>query len=199
MIGGRGRTGPARGADLRYNMEISLEEAFHGKIASLACRHRWPAKFAPDPARGRAKARHCPTCGGQGRVRAQQGFFAIERTCPIARDAAKSSTIHAPCAGTGRVTRERSLSVNIPAGVEDGTRIRLRRGRGRKRGGRRAISIFSLDQAASIFSARRRRSLLPCPDLDGAGGARRRGQVHTLDGAAAKVNPGRRAIGSNSS
>ena len=73
-----------------------------------------------------SKPKTCGTCGGQGRVRAQQGFFAIERTCPTC--GGRGEIIENPCtvcAGSGRVTRERSLSVNVPAGVEDGTRIRL--------------------------------------------------------------------------
>ncbi|VTZ48453.1 chaperone Hsp40, co-chaperone with DnaK [Methylocella tundrae] len=124
---GGGRNGPVRGSDLRYNMEITLEEAFHGKVASLTL----PMSVNCDVCSGTgakagAKPRVCPTCGGQGRVRAQQGFFAIERTCPHCHG--RGDIIDdpcGPCGGSGRVTRERSLSVNIPSGVEDGTRIRL--------------------------------------------------------------------------
>ncbi|MCX8255485.1 chaperone Hsp40, co-chaperone with DnaK [Beijerinckiaceae bacterium RH AL1] len=126
--GGRqGAGGAGRGSDLRYNMEITLEEAFHGKTASL----KLPTSVSCDACSGTgakpgAKPRTCSMCHGQGRVRAQQGFFAIERTCPTCQG--RGEMIDNPCtacAGSGRVTRERQLSVNIPAGVEDGTRIRL--------------------------------------------------------------------------
>ncbi len=126
--GGRGRTGGReRGADLRYNLEISLEEAFSGKAASI----KIPTSVTCEACSGSgakpgSKPRACPTCGGIGRVRASQGFFSIERTCPNCHG--RGEVIDDPCAGcggAGRVTRERTLSVNIPAGVEDGTRIRL--------------------------------------------------------------------------
>ncbi len=126
--GQRGGTGGAgRGSDLRYNMEITLEDAFNGKNASL----KLPTSVACDTCSGTgakagAKPKQCAMCHGHGRVRAQQGFFAIERTCPSCQG--RGEVIDNPCpacAGTGRVTRERQLSVNIPAGVEDGTRIRL--------------------------------------------------------------------------
>ena len=124
---GRGSSGATRGSDLRYNLEITLEEAFAGKTANLTL----PASVACTACSGSgakpgAKPHACTTCGGYGRVRAQQGFFSIERTCPHCHG--QGEVIDNPCttcSGTGRVTRERSLAVNIPAGVEDGTRIRL--------------------------------------------------------------------------
>src|SRR5947209_11534546 len=128
VMGRRGRSsGRERGSDLRYNMEITLEEAFSGKAASL----KVPTSVTCEACSGigakpGSKPKTCSTCGGQGRVRAQQGFFAIERTCPTCQG--RGQTIDNPCekcAGSGRVTRERTLSVNVPAGVEDGTRIRL--------------------------------------------------------------------------
>ena len=130
MMGRRGQRGTGaagRGSDLRYNMEISLEDAFNGKTASL----KLPTSVSCDTcagtgARSGAKPKTCAMCHGHGRVRAQQGFFAIERTCPNCQG--RGEMIDNPCtacSGTGRVTRERQLSVNIPAGVEDGTRIRL--------------------------------------------------------------------------
>jgi molecular chaperone DnaJ len=123
---GRGN-GATRGSDLRYNLEITLEEAFAGKTANLTL----PTSIACTACSGSgakpgAKPRACATCGGYGRVRAQQGFFSIERTCPHCHG--QGEVIDNPCtscSGTGRVTRERNLAVNIPAGVEDGTRIRL--------------------------------------------------------------------------
>ena len=124
--GGRGAA-RERGSDLRYNMEITLEEAFNGKTATL----KLPTSVACESCSGSgaksgSKPRTCATCAGHGRVRAQQGFFAVERTCPTCHG--RGEVIDNPCpacAGAGRVTRERTLSVNIPAGVEDGTRIRL--------------------------------------------------------------------------
>jgi len=124
---GRGRSGRERGADLRYNMEISLSEAFTGKTAEI----RVPTSIVCETCEGSGakpgtKPITCPTCAGAGKVRASQGFFTIERTCPTCMG--RGETIADPCekcSGSGRVTRERTLSVNIPAGVEDGTRIRL--------------------------------------------------------------------------
>jgi molecular chaperone DnaJ len=124
--GGR-RDGRERGADLRYNMEISLEEAFAGKTAQV----RIPTSISCEACTGTgAKAgsrpKPCPHCAGTGRVRHAQGFFTLERTCAGCQG--RGQVIDNPCpscAGSGRTTRERTLSVNIPPGVEDGTRIRL--------------------------------------------------------------------------
>jgi molecular chaperone DnaJ len=123
----RQRSARERGADLRYNMEITLAEAFEGKTAQI----RVPTSVTCEPCNGSgAKAgtapSTCRTCGGIGKVRAAQGFFTIERTCPSCQG--RGEVIDNPChtcTGTGRVTRERTLSVTIPDGVEDGTRIRL--------------------------------------------------------------------------
>ena len=127
--GGGQRRGSSRerGADLRYNMEITLEEAFAGKAAEI----RVPTSIACDTCSGTGakagtKPVPCPTCGGMGKVRASQGFFTIERTCPTC--VGRGEVIDDPCPacnGAGRVTRERTLQVNIPAGVEDGTKVRL--------------------------------------------------------------------------
>ena len=129
MAGGRrGRSsGRERGADLRYNMEISLEEAFTGKSAQV----RLPTSVTCEACSGTGakagtKPKTCATCGGHGRIRQAQGFFTLERTCVSCQG--RGQVIENPCptcVGSGRVTRERTLSVNIPAGVEDGTRIRL--------------------------------------------------------------------------
>ncbi|HTS40018.1 MAG TPA: molecular chaperone DnaJ [Xanthobacteraceae bacterium] len=123
---GRG-TGRERGADLRFNMEITLNEAFSGKTAQI----RLPTSVTCEVCSGSGakagtKPKACAMCGGQGKVRHTQGFFTLERTCPTCHG--RGQVIDSPCAsceGSGRVTRERTLSVNIPAGVEDGTRIRL--------------------------------------------------------------------------
>jgi len=125
--GGRGGSGRERGGDLRYNLEINLAEAYTGKTAQI----RVPASVACETCSGSGakpgtKATTCGTCGGAGKVRASQGFFTIERPCPACFG--RGETIDDPCPdcnGAGRTTRERTLSVNIPAGVEDGTRIRL--------------------------------------------------------------------------
>ncbi|ALA17135.1 MULTISPECIES: molecular chaperone DnaJ [unclassified Chelatococcus] len=124
---GNGGGGRERGADMRYNLEITLEDAYKGKTATLTL----PTSIVCEACDGSgakpgSQPRQCPTCGGYGRVRASQGFFAIERTCPACHG--RGEVIDDPCAdcsGAGRVTRERTLSVNIPPGVEDGTRIRL--------------------------------------------------------------------------
>jgi molecular chaperone DnaJ len=125
--GGRNRSWRERGADLRYNMEIALNEAFAGKTAQV----RVPTSVSCETCAGAGaksgtKPSPCPTCGGAGKVRASQGFFTIERTCPSCQG--RGEVIDDPCtacAGAGRVMKERTLSVNIPAGVEDGTKIRL--------------------------------------------------------------------------
>ena len=125
--GGGGGNRASRGADLRYNMEISLEDAFAGKTATI----RVPGSVTCEPCSGTgaeagSKPQACPTCSGVGKVRAQQGFFTIERTCPTCQGLGR--VVKNPCKscnGAGRVQRERTLNVNIPQGVEDGTRIRL--------------------------------------------------------------------------
>lgn len=129
FMGGRrgGNTGPARGADLRYNLDITLEEAFKGTQETI----RVATSVSCDTCHGSggangAKPVTCAACNGAGRLRAQQGFFTVERPCAtcggsgkVIKDACKK------CAGSGRVRKEKSLSVTIPAGVEEGTRIRL--------------------------------------------------------------------------
>ena len=125
---GRARGGRERGDDLRYNMEVALGDAFHGKTAEI----RVPTSITCDTcsgtgARAGTKPSVCKTCAGAGKVRSSHGgFFTIERTCPTCQG--RGEVIDQPCQvcnGAGRVTKERKLSVNIPAGVEDGTRIRL--------------------------------------------------------------------------
>ncbi len=123
----RGGTGAARGSDLRYNLEVNFTDAFRGKNASV----RVPSSVACDTCKGTGakpgtQPKTCGTCNGAGAVRSQSGFFTVERACPTC--AGRGQVISDPCmgcGGQGRVTKERTLSVNIPAGVEDGTRIRL--------------------------------------------------------------------------
>jgi molecular chaperone DnaJ len=126
--GARGqRSGRERGADIRYNMDISLQEAFSGKQAQI----RVPTSIGCETCSGTGakvgtKPTTCPTCAGAGKVRASQGFFTIERTCPSCHGRGEFIEDPCPaCSGVGRINRERTLAVNIPAGVEDGTRIRL--------------------------------------------------------------------------
>ena len=128
MGGGRqGRGANRRGSDLRYNLEISLEDAFGDQSAEI----RVPTAVSCEAcdgsgAEGGAQPVTCPTCHGAGKVRTQQGFFTVERTCPTCRGAGQ--VIDKPCQvcnGTGRTQKEKALSVKIPPGVEDGTRIRL--------------------------------------------------------------------------
>ncbi len=124
---GRPRSSRERGSDLRYNMEISLGEAYSGKTAQI----RVPTSITCETCSGSGAKPgtspvSCGTCGGAGKVRASQGFFTIERVCPTCQG--RGEMIQDPCGscgGSGRTTKERTLSVNIPAGVEDGTRIRL--------------------------------------------------------------------------
>jgi molecular chaperone DnaJ len=127
--GGRrgGSQRATRGSDLRYNLSISLEEAFTGKQQTISV----TSSVSCDSCEGTGsdngtEPANCPTCSGMGKVRAQQGFFTVERTCPTC--SGRGQIITNPCSdcsGSGRKQRERSLNVNIPAGVETGTRIRL--------------------------------------------------------------------------
>jgi len=127
FTGGRRARRQNRGADLRYNLEISLEDAFKGYRAEI----KVPSAVACEVCGGTGAAagsqpEQCPTCSGAGKVRAQQGFFTIERTCPTCRG--NGRVIRNPCKscqGTGHLQKERTLAVDVPAGVEEGTRIRL--------------------------------------------------------------------------
>jgi molecular chaperone DnaJ len=125
--GGRTRSNVYRGADLRYNLEISLEEAARGTETKI----RIPTLEACEPCHGSgAKAgtepTACPTCHGQGQVRIQQGFFSLTQTCPRCSGTGKVVKEPCPtCSGAGRLKRQKTLSVKIPAGVDEGDRIRL--------------------------------------------------------------------------
>ncbi|MDD2667861.1 MULTISPECIES: molecular chaperone DnaJ [Zoogloea] len=124
--GGRGRSNVYRGADLRYNLEITLEEAARGAEKTI----RIPALEECEPCHGSgAKAgtqpKTCPTCGGAGQVRIQQGFFSIQQTCPKCHGSGR--IIPEPCTscgGAGRVKRQKTLEVKIPTGIDDGMRLR---------------------------------------------------------------------------
>lgn len=126
--GGRARRGAARrGADLRYNLGVTLEEAYTGKQTTITVPGAVDCTECKGTgAEGGAQPQSCPTCAGMGKVRAQQGFFTIERTCPTCRG--EGTIIKDPCrscAGAGQVRKDRTLSVQVPPGVETGTRIRL--------------------------------------------------------------------------
>ena len=124
--GGRGRSNVYRGADLRYNLEISLEEAARGAEKTI----RIPAQEECGACHGSGakpgtQPKTCPTCGGAGQVRIQQGFFSIQQTCPKCHGSGR--IIPEPCTscgGAGRVKRQKTLEVKIPAGIDDGMRIR---------------------------------------------------------------------------
>ncbi|MEQ9389439.1 molecular chaperone DnaJ [Marinovum algicola] len=124
---GGGRQRAARGADLRYNLRVTLEDAYSGLQKTINVPTSVPCGACNGSgAEGGAEPTTCPTCSGMGKVRAQQGFFTVERTCPTC--SGLGQTIKNPCHtchGAGRVEKERALSVNIPKGVETGTRIRL--------------------------------------------------------------------------
>ena len=125
--GGGGRPRAQRGSDLRYNLRVSLEEAFKGVQKTINVPTSVSCEVCKGTgAEGGAEPATCPTCSGVGKVRAQQGFFTVERTCPTCSGAGQ--IVKNPCrtcGGAGRTEKERALSVNIPAGVETGTRIRL--------------------------------------------------------------------------
>ena len=126
-FGGGGRQQARRGADLRYDMEISLEDAFNGKQAQIEIE----VAAACDPCGGSGAepgtgTRRCNLCGGHGQVRAQQGFFMVERTCPTCHG--RGEVIEKPCrkcGGEGRVDQAQKLDVTIPPGVDTGTRLRM--------------------------------------------------------------------------
>ena len=190
--GGRSRgSGRERGADLRYNMEISLQEAYVGKNAQI----RIPTSVTCEACSGSGakagtKPKVCSMCGGQGRVRHAQGFFTLERTCPNCHG--RGQSIDSPCvscSGSGRVTRERTLAVNIPPGVEDGTRIRLAgEGEAGVRGGPPGDLYIFLSMAAHPFFQREGADLhcrVPVSMVTAAMGGDI--EVPTIDGGKTKV------------
>lgn len=126
-FGGGAQRGPRRGADLRYDMQVTLEEAFHGKETQVEIE---VSKHCEDchgtGARPGTRARACNLCQGHGKVRAKQGFFVVERPCPNCHG--RGEVITDPCRscrGEGRIDTPQTLDVEIPPGVDTGTRIRL--------------------------------------------------------------------------
>lgn len=195
MFGDSGRDGQRargrRGADLRYNLEITLEDAFAGKQAKI----RVPTSVTCETCTGTGAAGQsgpatCGTCQGHGRVRAQQGFFTIERACPTCQGAGQ--VIKDPCKacnGQGRVQKEKTLSVNIPSGVEEGTRIRLSgEGEAGMRGAPTGDLYIFLSLASHRFFRRDGANIycrVPLPMTTAALGGSI--EVPSLDGTRAKV------------
>jgi len=187
---GRG-SGRERGSDLRYNMEISLDEAFNGKTAQI----RIPTSVTCEACSGSGakvgtKPKTCATCAGAGKIRHAQGFFTLERTCPTCHG--RGQVIDDPCkvcGGGGRVMRERTLSVNIPTGVEDGTRIRLAgEGEAGLRGGPAGDLYIFLEVAPHEFFQRDGADLhcrVPISMINAALGGEF--EVPAIDGSKARV------------
>lgn len=193
MMGGAGgpRTGPARGSDIQYTMEIGLEDAFKGKEASI----RIPVNDECDACDGTgaeagSQPEKCPTCGGLGRVRAQQGFFTVERACPTCHG--QGTIIKNPCkkcGGSGRVEKTKNLKVQIPAGVDHGRRIRLSgEGEAGLRGGPRGDLYILLSIKSHKFFEREGPNLycrVPIPITKAALGGEI--EVPTIEGGRAQV------------
>ena len=206
IFGGGRRSGKTNtkeyGADLRYDMEVSLEEIFSGKKIIIHV----PTKIKCETCNGNgyeagSKPETCPTCKGHGAVRASQGFFTIQQTCPDCRG--EGQVIKNPCnlcSGTGRVDKKKSLSVEIPAGVEDGTRIRLSgEGEAGYQGGPTGdLYIFIKEKPHSIFKrdVENLYCKAPIPMIDATIGGSI--EVPTLDGSIVKVKiPSGTQSGSN--
>ncbi len=191
FMGGRRTRRQNRGADLRYNLEISLEEAFSGRPAQI----KVPSAVACEDCSGTGaesgtRPEQCPTCSGIGKVRAQQGFFTIERTCPQCHGSGRF--VRNPCRachGSGQVQKERTLQVDIPPGVEEGTRIRLSgEGQAGLNGGPNGDLYIFISVAPHPIFQRDGHDLhcrAPVPFVTAAlGGAI---EVPTLDGGKAKI------------
>jgi molecular chaperone DnaJ len=192
MGGAARRRGAAtRGADLRYNLEISLEEAFSGKKAQVRIPTSVPCEECKGGgSAGGAQPAACPSCRGMGRLRAQQGFFTVERTCPTCQGSGR--VISDPCAscqGSGRVRKEKTLMVTIPAGVEDGTRIRLSgEGEAGVRGGPSGDLYIFVSVAPHRFFRREGQALacrVPIPMTTAALGGQV--EVPTIEGRRARI------------
>ncbi len=190
---GSGRRGSTtRGADLRYNLTITLEDAFTGKRAQI----RVPTSVACDDCNGSGSEGGsdpavCPMCRGAGRVRSQQGFFTVERTCPTCQGTGR--VIRDPCTGcngSGRTQKEKTLAVNVPSGVEDGTRIRLSgEGEAGLRGGHAGDLYIFVTVAPHRLFQREDRNIfcrVPIPMTTAALGGNV--EVPTIEGGRLRVN-----------
>ena len=188
---GRGQRRARRGADLRYNLSVTLEEAHEGKATTISV----PGSVACEVcsgtgAEGGAQPQNCPTCQGHGKVRAQQGFFTIERTCPTCQG--RGQIIKNPCgscAGAGNVRKERALNIKVPRGVETGTRIRLSgEGESGPNGGEAGDLYIFIDVAQHSIFEREGNNLfcrIPVPMTTAALGGSI--EAPTLDGGRTKV------------
>lgn len=189
--GGGGRSRAQRGNDLRYNLRITLEDAFNGLQKAITVPTSVQCKSCNGSgAEGNSEPVTCPTCSGMGKVRAQQGFFTVERTCPTCNG--MGQTIKNPCKschGAGRVEKEKQLSVNIPAGVETGTRIRLAgEGEAGLRGGPSGDLYIFIDVAEHELFQRDGTTLfcrVPVSMVDAALGGEV--EVPTIDGGRSRV------------
>src|SRR6185437_6460386 len=127
VFGGRRRGGPQRGADLRYDLEITFEESAHGSETTIQI----PRQESCETCNGSGAApgsspTTCSQCRGQGQVRFQQGFFTVARTCPLCRGTGRMITKPCQtCRGEGRVTKDRKITVKIPPGIASGQQLRL--------------------------------------------------------------------------
>lgn len=193
FMGGRGaaRARAQRGSDLRYNLQISLEEAWKGLRKTITLPTSVPCETCHGTgAEGGAEPQTCPTCSGMGKVRSQQGFFTVERTCPTCNGAGQ--IIKNPCKtchGAGRVERERKLSVNIPAGVDTGTRIRLAgEGEAGVRGGPHGdLYIFVQVKPHAIFERQGQNLFCRVPIAMPSAALGGEVEVPTIDGGRARV------------
>lgn len=162
VFGGRGggrqqNNGPRRGSDLRYDLEITLEQAYKGAEVEISV----PSTLTCEPCSGSganpgSKATTCTTCAGQGRVRQANGFFQVERTCPSCGGAGQkisASDVCQTCHGHGQVRKTRTLNLKVPAGVDDGSRIRLSgEGDAGQRGGPRGdLYVFLAVEPHELF------------------------------------------------
>ncbi|PZO32376.1 MAG: molecular chaperone DnaJ, partial [Alphaproteobacteria bacterium] len=152
--GGRQPNGPRRGSDLRYDLEITLEQAYKGSEVDVSI----PATATCDNCEGSGakpgtKPRGCGTCGGAGRVRQANGFFQVERTCPTCGGNGQIMDPCSACNGHGQVRKTRKLNLKVPAGVDDGSRIRLTgEGDAGTRGGPRGdLYVFLSVQTHELF------------------------------------------------
>lgn len=189
--GGRGRSSAQRGADLRYDIEITLVEAYKGASKTIEI----PTAVACEPcggsgAKSGSKPQNCSMCGGIGKVRTNQGFFMVERTCPTCQGAGQViSDPCGACGGVGAVQKEKSLQVKIPKGVETGTRIRLSgEGQAGARGGPTGdLYLFVSVGDHPVFERDRELILcqVPLPLTTAALGGEI--EVPTIDGGRAKI------------
>ncbi len=189
---GGGHQSSGRGADLRYNMEVTLEEAFKGKKAtvkiptSVSC-----TSCKGTGSEGNSSPQVCGMCNGGGKVRAQQGFFTIERTCPQCQGAGYQITNPCKkCGGTGRLRKDKALSVSIPAGIESGVRIRLSgEGEAGMRGGSPGdLYIFVSVKQHNLFQREGPHLFCKVPISITTAALGGNVEVPTLDGKRGKIN-----------